>query len=227
MDCSSFSTLAETTLGGVWLLNGVPEDTLLQLGALADWQRLPVGTRLLASDTATRRLFFLTQGTVRLRVSGRAGWRDYGPGATVGLLTSFTKTPHGVDAQALTPVTVGWLDRDDLADMMARCPELAMAVARGLATRMQEPLPVQEERRMLDARVARALIVAGARYLRADGIAPLPSRPDPGLWAVLLGVEEADVRRSFARLERSGLIRTVAGERLHVKVAELKARLAR
>jgi CRP-like cAMP-binding protein len=220
-----FSALAESTLGSVWLLHGVSEETLLELGRLAEWQRLPVGSRLFERRTAARRLFFLAQGTVRLRFEGRAGARDYGPGATIGLLTVFSKTAIGLDAQATSPVTVAWLDRDDLVDMMGRCPNLAMAVARSLATRMQEPLPVHDERRAVDERVARALIVASARHVSHSGVAVLPALPDVALWAALLEVGHADVRRSLARLERAGLVRTVAGGRLHVSVADLKARM--
>ena len=222
---SSFSAWTETTLGGIRMLKGVPADVLLDLGAHAEWCRYPVGERLLVGRRAAAWLAFLTAGLVEMRME--TGERaEYGAGATLGLRRAFAKSCPGYTVVTTSPVTIAWLHKDDLTDAMTRSPPLALAVARSLAERSQDLLPRMDDRHDLDHRVAEALIVAVARYLRPDGFATLPTLPDHSLWAALLGVSAADVRRSFARLARASLVRTVAGERMYVDVGRLRARLA-
>ncbi len=215
-------------MGGIDMLRGVPEDTLLELGAAAIWERLPVGYRLCASGTPVQHVCFVTRGSLQLQWMPSGKREEYGAGTVVALVTAIAKRPSELDAHALSPVTVGWLHRDDLLDAMSRCPHLVTAVGSELAARLRHPLrPADDDRTWLDERIARGLIVASERYLRPDGIAMLPSLPSHAVWAALVGAQEADVRRSFARLERQALIRTVAGERLTVHVDRLKERARR
>ncbi len=228
MTPSAFAVWAEATLGSVWMLRGVPEDTLLELGSRCEWQSLPVGHKLFVPGELTRRVAFVTRGTVRVRGRQSGQRDDQGAGTTLGLMSVFAKRPATLEAQALSPVTVAWLDREDLTDAMTRCAHLAEAVAHEISLRVRNPIRNQDdERERLDGRVAIGLVVAGSAHVRADGIATLPSLPDVSLWAALLGVTEAALRQSFARLERAKLVRTVAGERMHVDVAGLKARVRR
>ena len=224
----AFAVWTETTLGSVWMLSGVPDDTLLELGSRCEWQSLPVGEKLFLPGQMIRRLAFVTRGAVRVRCAETQQRDEQGAGTTLGLLSAFAKRPTTLQAQALSPVAVAWLDRDDLSDVMTRCAYLAEAVAHELSLRVRSPIRRENDKgERLDGQIAIGLIVASAAHLRADGVATLPNLPDISVWAALLGVTEAAVRRSFARLERAKLVRTVAGERMHVDVAGLKARVRR
>ncbi|TVQ34854.1 MAG: Crp/Fnr family transcriptional regulator [Geminicoccaceae bacterium] len=224
---SSFADWTETTLGGVWILRGVPEETLLHLGNLAEWERRPVGDRLIAATPPPRRFFFLTSGSVRARLLSNGSTSEVGPGATIGLRNAMAKGGVGLEVKAASPVTIGWLSVEDLTAAMADCGRLAIAIAESLRVRVNSPFAIADDRQFIDHRLAAALIAAGAPHRRGDGIAVLPSLPDLSLWSTLAGLMEADLRRAFKRFERAGLIRIVAGERLHVSVKEMEARFAR
>lgn len=217
----SFIAWTETTLGGINFLEGVPEDVLLELGSRAEWCNYPVGQRLLAGPHARGWLLFLTAGLVKVRMATGERY-EYGPGVCLGLRRAFAKTCPAFRAVSTAPATVGWLQRDELCDVMTRSPELALAVGKELGVRAFDMLPRTDDRHGLDEHVAQALIVHAHPHLRPNGVATLPALPDPSLWAALARVGDADVQRSFARLERAGLIRTVAGERLYVEVARLR-----
>jgi CRP-like cAMP-binding protein len=226
MEVSSFSAWTETILGGISILRGVPSETLLELGRRAEWRRHAVGERLMGVDGPSDTFFFLTAGNVAVRMANN-GRHDYGAGACIGLRRAYVQEYVPLTAMALSPVTAGWMHKDDFADVAAHCAELGRAFGEALAQRVRDPLAALDDGHDLDDRVAQGLIVAAGAERRDDGIAVLTVLPTPSVWAALLGVATEDVQRSLARLESRGFVRTVAQERMYVNVERLRARLER
>lgn len=124
-------------LRAVPLFSGLTDDGLAQVLAVASAHEVPTGHVLIQPDQAGAGLFVIEEGTVA--VERPAGRRELGPGEFVGeLALLFEGAGHSVRVQAMTPVRLLALARDDVARLLESEPQVALAMLRVLARRLWE-----------------------------------------------------------------------------------------
>jgi CRP/FNR family transcriptional regulator, cyclic AMP receptor protein len=110
-------------------------DELLALAADASRRTLVAGEQLVVDGEPAGPLFVLITGTLQVRKSGVTVAVVTDPGACVREMSLLLGTPATADVVAVEDTTVAVLD--DAAALLDREPDLALALARLLARRLQ------------------------------------------------------------------------------------------
>ncbi len=124
-------------LRAVPLFSGLGDAGLARVMAMATSHDVPAGHVLIQPDQAGAGLFVVEEGTVA--VERPAGRRELGAGEFVGeLALLYEGAGHSVRVQAVTPVRVLALARDDVTTLIESEPQVALAMLRVLARRLWE-----------------------------------------------------------------------------------------
>lgn len=124
-------------LRAVPLFSGLDDGALARVAEAAGSHEVPAGHVLIQPDQAGAGLFVIEAGTVA--VERPAGRRELGPGEFVGeLALLYEGAGHSVRVQAITPVRVLALARDDVLALVEDEPQVALAMLRVLARRLWE-----------------------------------------------------------------------------------------
>ena len=110
-------------------------EALLTLAAGLPRRSLIAGETLLAEGTRPGRLFVLLDGALRIEKSGVPITSISERGACVGEVSLLLDVPATADVVAAEPATVAVVD--DAARLLASHPDLSLALAQLLATRVQ------------------------------------------------------------------------------------------
>lgn len=96
----------------------LPAEALEALDQIKTMNAVPRGTALFREGSASKGIFVLCQGRMKLSVCSQSGkrlvLRIAGPGDVLGLSASLSSTPYEVTAEALENATVACVKRKDL-----------------------------------------------------------------------------------------------------------------
>jgi CRP/FNR family cyclic AMP-dependent transcriptional regulator len=123
------------------LLTDLSDGALARVASVAIRRSYASGEMITLEDDPCQAVYFIVEGQVRvyrLSFNGREQvLMRLGPGQALNTVSSFQ--PDGLNhahAQALTPVTLYAIPRDDFLHLVATCPELATATLRDFADRL-------------------------------------------------------------------------------------------
>jgi CRP-like cAMP-binding protein len=131
--------------GGEWLeehLAAVPLFNTLSSEQLHDLRKVVVRSREGAGTPLMRRgergdeLILLLEGTIEVRKDG-AVLATLGPGSYLGEIALIDdRAIRTADVVAVTPVTIGYLGRQEFAELFSTSPEFALAILHAVAVRL-------------------------------------------------------------------------------------------
>jgi CRP/FNR family transcriptional regulator len=169
-------------------------------------KKLSRGEMALNEGSHARTLFFVAEGVVKLFKTSSEGKEQIlslmGPGESFNDVPMFDLGPAPANAQALGPVTLYGIQREDLEGMLKRFPELSQNIILVLARRIRYLIGLVEDLsfRSVVSRVAKILLENAAE----------PARPGPRLtqrdMAAMAGTAREVVSRSLRFLEDKKLI---------------------
>ncbi len=108
---------------------------LALLASIAEEIDVPAGEVLIAPGEPTSAMFVVTRGRVTLQGVGEH--MDLGPEQAFGTWALIDENPSPIEARAAEPSRLLRITRTDLHDLLADHSELAVALLRGLASRMR------------------------------------------------------------------------------------------
>jgi len=169
-------------------------------------KKLSRGEMALNEGTHARTLFFVAEGVVKLFKTSSEGKEQIlslmRPGESFNDVPMFDLGPAPANAQALGPVTLYGIQREDLDNMLRRFPELSQNIIHVLARRIRYLISLVEDLsfRSVVSRVAKILLEnmgepsqSGARLTQRD-------------MAAMAGTAREVVSRSLRYLEDEKLI---------------------
>jgi CRP/FNR family transcriptional regulator, cyclic AMP receptor protein len=119
----------------------LPPAALKDLNAIKFMSAYPEKAVLFMEKQATRGIYLLCEGEMKLSVSSSEGktliLRIARPGEVLGLTAALAGTPHEVTAEALRPAQVAFVRRDEFLRFIARHPEAYPIIAQQLGAQYQ------------------------------------------------------------------------------------------
>lgn len=119
----------------------LPAAALKDLDAVKFTSAYPQDAVLFMEKQATRGIYVLCEGEVKLSISSREGktmiLRIAKPGEVLGLMSALSDTAHEVTAETLRPCQVAFIRRDAFLRFLAQHPEAYPAVAKQLGAHYQ------------------------------------------------------------------------------------------
>jgi CRP/FNR family transcriptional regulator, cyclic AMP receptor protein len=116
-------------LGNLPLFEGLPDEELAQVGAIARERRYRKGTILFNEGDPGDVLFFIKDGKVRVTRLAAGGQEQvlqvWGPGAAVGLVVLADKAPYPATAQVVEDATLYAVRVDDVMGLIPESRALA------------------------------------------------------------------------------------------------------
>ncbi|MDY6874770.1 MAG: Crp/Fnr family transcriptional regulator [Chloroflexota bacterium] len=158
----------ETTaqaLHHISLFNGLSDNTLARVADAAIRRTYTPGETIIIEGDPCQAAYFVTQGQVRVHRLSPGGREQVlvqlGPGQAFNTVPPFR--PRGINhanVEALTPVTLYAIPCDDLHRLVGECPEMALALLRDFATRLDHLTNLVEDLslRTVRGRLARFLL---------------------------------------------------------------------
>jgi len=158
----------EAELRRISLFADLSDDALARVASVAIRRVYGPGEMIIAEGDPCRAAYFIAEGQVRVyRIS--PGGREQvlarlGPGQTFNTVPPFR--PRGVNhatVEAVTPVTLYAILRDDFRRLVGECPEVALALLRDFADRLDHLTDLVEDLslRTVRGRLARFLLEYG------------------------------------------------------------------
>jgi len=213
------------------LCHGADDAALERLAAAATVETAPRGAVLAHEGDPADRLGVVVTGKVRVFHSSADGreltFEIARAGDPVAAVAALAGGRYPANLEAATPVTVAWLEREDLLGLIAERPELARTVIADLAGRVMHLTAVATTLSLdVPARLASYLFqrtLAGGRATEAGLLVDLGMSKSE--LASALGTVPETLSRAFARLRDEGVIEVRAKDVLVKDVGAL-ARLA-
>jgi CRP-like cAMP-binding protein len=207
----------ETTaqaLRRISLLDGLSDETLARVADAAIRRTYTPGEIIIIEDDPCQAAYFVAQGQVRIYRLSPGGREQVlvqlGPGQAFNTVPPFQ--PRGINhanVEALTPVTLYAIPCDDLHRLVGECPEMALALLRDFAGRLDHLTNLVED---LSLRTVRGRL---ARFLLEHAPTDLGGTAEAGAvtqrWtqeeiAVHLGTVRDMVGRTLRAFADAGLI---------------------
>jgi len=147
------------------LFASLSDDALARVAGAAIRRVYAAGETVIIEGGPCQAAYFITEGQVRICRTSPGGREQVlarlGPGRAFNTVPPFQ--PHGVNhatVQALTPVTLYAIASDDLRRLVGECPELALALLREFADRLDHLTNLVEDLslRTVRGRLARFLL---------------------------------------------------------------------
>jgi CRP-like cAMP-binding protein len=198
------------------------------LARVCEIRRVPDGARLFSEGVEPKGIFLILDGRVRLVRSSSNGreqvLHEEGAGATLGEVPVFDGAGYVASAVAVGDVTVCFVPRPALLDVLERNPASASAVIQVLAARLRKFAALVEDLslRAVGERLAEFLV----REAEASGAGELQLPPTRDQLAAHLGTVREQVSRALSDLKREGII-MVDGRRVRILDVERLKRCAR
>jgi len=160
--------MVETTaqaLRHISLFADLSDDALARVASVAHSHTYAPGEVIIIQGDPCRAAYFVAEGQVRVYRLSPGGREQVlvrlGPGQTFNTVPPFT--PHGLNhatVEALTPVTLYAITCKDLHRLVVECPELALALLRDFADRLDHLTNLVEDLslRTVRGRLARFLL---------------------------------------------------------------------
>ena len=208
----------ETTaqaLRHISLFNGLSDETLARVADAAIRRTYTPGETIIIEGDPCQAAYFVAQGQVRVYRLSPGGREQVlvqlGPGQAFNTVPPFQ--PRGINhanVEALTPVTLYAIPCDDLHRLVGECPEMALAILRDFATRLDHLTNLVED---LSLRTVRGRL---ARFLLEHASTDLSGTAEAGTvtqrWtqeeiATHLGTVRDMVGRTLRAFADAGLVR--------------------
>ncbi len=186
---------------------GLSDETLARVASVAIHRTYAPGETVILEGDPCQAAYFVAQGQVRVYRLSPAGREQVlvrlGPGQAFNTVPPFK--PHGVNhatVEALMPITLYAISCDDLHRLVMECPELALAILRDFAGRLDHLTNLVEDLslRTVRGRLARFLL----EQAEADEIARRWTQEEI---AVHLGTVRDMVGRTLRAFADAGLVR--------------------
>jgi CRP-like cAMP-binding protein len=194
------------------LWRGADEAAIERLAATARVESTPRGSLLACEGDPAERFGVVVTGKVRvyhLNADGRAiTFETAGAGEPIAAVAALAGARYPANVEAATPVTVAWLDREALFDLMEEQPAVARAMVSDLATRVLDFTAVVTSMSMdVPSRLAAYLF---QRSLAVGRTTPAGLLVDLGMskteLASSLGTVPETLSRALARLRDDGVL---------------------
>jgi CRP-like cAMP-binding protein len=194
-------------LQGVGLFAGLDEAVLAKLAQVLAPRALAAGATLFRRGDAGDGLAIVTAGTLRIVLATAEG-REVtlalaGPGAVVGEMALLDGETRSADAIAAGPTRLLWLTRETFIAVLARQPEIALALLANFSRRLRRANTLLEGVALLplQARLARVL-------LDTSDQGRVPVRLSQGEIAGMIAASRPKVNRALASLAARKMVRT-------------------
>lgn len=213
------------------LLSPLDEQSVHDLVGLMTASRMERGDVLFREGEQGDRLYVITEGKIKLgrsSVDGRENLLSIlGPGEMFGELSLFDLGPRTATATAIAETQLLALGNDQLHDVIARHPRVAMALMASLAGRLRRTNENLADLVFTDVpgRVAKALLELSSRFGRPveEGVLVAHDLTQEEL-AQLVGASRETVNKALADFATRGWIRLEARAVLLLDVERLQRR---
>ena len=197
----------------VKLLQGLTDEALERVARVCSWRRYDAGKAVITRSSASRDLFILVSGRVRVTVYTESGkqvtFRDLAEGETVGEIAAVDGGPRSVDVLALTEVLVAMMAPADLNALLRENPVVAERFTRHLVQLIRRLTETVIELSTLGvvnrihADLLRLAIEAGAEPMGSCLLSPAPRHADI---AARVSTTREQVTREISVLAKRGLL---------------------
>ncbi len=174
---------------------------------------LPSGHVVFAEGDLGERLYVILEGKVKIgkrTASGRENLLTImGPSDMFGELSIFDPGPRTASATTITKVRTVEMDRDALAALMARRPEIIEQLLRVLARRLRRTSDTMTDFSFADVpgRVAKQLLLLGQQFgEQAEGVLRVPHDLTQEEIAQLVGASRDAVNKALSEFTQRGWI---------------------
>ncbi len=124
-----------------FLFQGLPDETLLTVAQKVSVRELAEGGMLMREGEAGDALFVIHSGWFKIVTEDAKGdeviINKVGPGETIGEMALLDSAPRSATAIALSAASVLELKKDAFQDVLDRRPDVALALIRGLSSRLR------------------------------------------------------------------------------------------
>ena len=213
------------------LFRGLDDEAAQALSASLDDIRISRGEVLFSEGDSGDRLYFVTEGKVKLGRRSSDGRENLlailGPGQMFGELSLFDPGPRSATVTAVTDCTLKSLSHDELGQWLDGRPEVARGLLSQLAGRLRRANNVVADLVFSDVpgRVAKALLDLSARFGRVadDGVHVSHDLTQEEL-AQLVGASRETVNKALADFASRGWLRLEARSVIIMDLDRLKRR---
>lgn len=216
-------------LRGSEVLGELGEPFLVEIAALAVTVRHPAGATVFRQNDPPDALYVVSTGLVRVVSTSPEGvqvtMNTLGPGAAFGELALLDGRPRSASALAAADSVLLRIPRVPFVAMVRARPDLAMALIRGLTTRVRALTHAVHDSVSVTGRVrlARHLLrLADQRGVGVDGVVELREHLPQAVLASSVGLGRQATNRLLGELQEEGVIRV---HRARIVVID-RARLA-
>jgi len=212
------------------LWRGADDDAVARLAAGAHVTHVPRGTVLAAEGDPAERIGVVVTGKVRVYHLGADGrgitFETAEAGEPVAAVAALAGARYPANLEAATPVTIAWLDREAVFELIEAQPRVARAIVSDLASRVVAFTAVVTSLSMdVPSRLAAYLF---QRSLAVGRTAPTGLLVDLGMskaeLASALGTVPETLSRALGRLRDEGVIEVRAKDVLVKDVGALARR---
>ncbi len=124
------------------LLNGLPQDVIVELAGQLDTRTLSEGETLFhQGDPGNNALYIIKEGQVKVVTHTMDGeeliLNQFGPGEFFGEMSLIDQEPRSAGAIALSPVVMLRLGRDDFQTVLTKHPLVILEITRGLSYKLR------------------------------------------------------------------------------------------
>jgi CRP/FNR family transcriptional regulator, cyclic AMP receptor protein len=127
----------DRSLDGIRLLEVLPPEVRRQLEGLCQWRRFGRGEEILGHQDASRDVFLITRGRVRVQIHTAVGrevaFEDLKEGDHFGEMAAIDGKTRSASVVALKPTTLACLSGSLFLDLCQRHPALALSVMHSMA----------------------------------------------------------------------------------------------
>lgn len=182
------------------------------VAALCNWQNIKQDQQIIGHLDQSDDVYFLVQGTVRAitySVEGKeVSFRDIGPGAIFGEYAAIDGGGRSANIFALTDIFVGSLSGSVFRDLLARYPEVSLAVMRLLTqqTRDLTKRIFEFSAFAVKNRIHAELLRLALTSRPTGNVAEIPNMPTHAELASRISTHREAITREFNALARLGII---------------------
>lgn len=208
------------------------ESAVARLAARCVSRNVGDGHVLFNAGDSCRGLYVIESGRVRIYRTSPEGKEQVlhveGPGRAVAELPLFDGGAYPASAITIEPSRLAFLPREDFEAVYRAHPDVAQAIIRALGKRLRHLVQVTETLAFHDVAARLAMLLAGyAERLGTPvdgGVEMTLGRTQEEL-SLEIGTARESVSRAMRQLKGSGLIETLAGDRIRIpSIAKLRAR---
>jgi CRP/FNR family transcriptional regulator len=216
-------TKGQSALSAIELLKSVPLFADLEEGELERFSQVavprsfPAATRVFHEGDSSDACYIVSEGSFRVtreHSDGRAiTLATLGPGEIFGELAMLDGDRRSASAESITDGTLLALPANDVRNLLARNPEIALKLVAGLVRRLRQANMrlSRQSFQTVPSRVAGILAQLSRDGQDDDETAEVTIRMNQTDLAQLAGTSRESVSRFLAELERAGVVRSGRG----------------